>query len=157
MGHDLPHPVTSLLSGSTAVHIRVCLTTDTCILPVLPFHLPLFAKFEKVVPAMTREDESTRDQNDNAKSSATLTIDALESRILLSATWTDGDTDEPLEGPSVHNDIFHGSSGRDIAHALDGDDLLFGEAGNDQLFGDGGDDGLFGGAGRRSLERRRRH
>ncbi len=96
---------------------------------------------------MSHNDNSSPTSSEQPKNRATLTVDTLEARILLSATWTDADTDNPLEGPTMHNDVFHGDAGVDLVHALQGDDQLFGDAGNDRLFGDEGNDVLFGGDG----------
>ncbi|MBU0638696.1 MAG: LEPR-XLL domain-containing protein, partial [Planctomycetes bacterium] len=87
-------------------------------------------------------------------------IEALEQRILLSATWVDAHTGELLDGPTASDDAFTGTEAADVADALDGDDVLQGLAGDDilsgndgadSLFGDTGDDSLFGGAGDDSL------
>ena len=82
----------------------------------------------------------------------TLEVEALESRILLSATWTDADTGDPLSGPTAGDDIFTGDASDDVASALGGDDELFGNDGDDTLSGGDGADNLLGGAGADVLE-----
>jgi Ca2+-binding RTX toxin-like protein len=96
---------------------------------------------------MILDDPIPPEKAPTPSSPATLTFDLLESRILLSATWTDGDTGDVLSGSTVFNDVFHGSTGNDTAYGLAGDDVLFGDLGNDRLYGGDGDDQLFGGAG----------
>ncbi len=69
----------------------------------------------------------------------------LEPRILLSATWVDGDTGDLIPGPTEGDDIFTGDNQADnVADALGGDDILSGGRGRDQLFGGVGNDQLFG-------------
>ncbi|MEE9296326.1 MAG: tandem-95 repeat protein [Phycisphaerae bacterium] len=74
-------------------------------------------------------------------------IETLEPRILLSATWVDADTNDPLAGATEGNDVFTGDGADDVADALGGDDTLFGNDGDDTLSGGVGNDTLFGGAG----------
>ena len=74
-------------------------------------------------------------------------LERLEDRILLSATWVDADTSDPLAGPTAGDDVGTGTSGEDILDGLGGDDQLFGNAGNDTLTGGEGDDTIDGGAG----------
>ncbi|QDU68546.1 PKD domain-containing protein [Engelhardtia mirabilis] len=85
-----------------------------------------------------------------------LFAEGLEPRILLSATWVDADSADPLGGATDGDDIYTGTEADDIAYALDGDDSLFGDHGDDLLDGGGGadlldgdegDDTLLGGAG----------
>ena len=78
---------------------------------------------------------------------ARLRAEALEPRILLSASWVDADTGEALDGATAGNDAFHGDAGADLAHGLDGDDFLAGGDGADRLSGGAGADRLSGGAG----------
>lgn len=80
----------------------------------------------------------------------TFAAEALEPRILLSATWVGTDADD------VHNsgngeDELHGLAGDDILKGGNGDDALFGDAGNDKLYGGAGDDLLESGTGHDSL------
>ncbi len=89
------------------------------------------------------------------------TIETLEPRILLSATWVDADTGDPLAGATEGNDVFTGDDANDVVDALGGDDILSGGKGADTLFGGAGDDTLsgdedndvlFGGAGNDTLD-----
>ncbi len=82
-------------------------------------------------------------QSNKTPDSASLDIEALEPRILLSATWVDADTGDPLDGATEGNDS---STGTDGADGLSDDDLMSGGDSNDQLFGGSGDDSLFGGS-----------
>ncbi|MFH2002968.1 MAG: tandem-95 repeat protein, partial [Planctomycetota bacterium] len=74
-------------------------------------------------------------------------IEALEKRIMLSATWVDTHTGDLLDDATPADDLFTGSEGDDLADALDGNDDLFGHGGDDILSGGAGDDTLSGGAG----------
>ncbi len=80
-----------------------------------------------------------------------LRLEALEPRILLSATWVDADG-EVSEGPTDNDDIFHGTHQEDEAYGGGGDDLLVGGDGEDVLFGEAGDDVLIGGTGEDYLD-----
>ncbi|MEM1185722.1 MAG: LamG-like jellyroll fold domain-containing protein [Planctomycetota bacterium] len=71
----------------------------------------------------------------------------LEDRILLSATWADADTGDPLDGATEGDDRFEGTGADEIASGLGGNDDLFGGGGSDELFGGGGDDTIDGGEG----------
>ncbi|MGB2984286.1 MAG: Ig-like domain-containing protein, partial [Phycisphaerae bacterium] len=83
----------------------------------------------------------------SSPASPSLRIETLEPRILLSATWVDSDTGDPLEGATAGNDTYTGTEGNDVADGLGGDDTLFGQDGNDTLHGNSGQDSLFGEAG----------
>ncbi|RME37935.1 MAG: hypothetical protein D6788_08445 [Planctomycetota bacterium] len=97
------------------------------------------------------------DSPENAKPKRpSLTTEALERRILLSATWVDAHTGDALDGPTEGHDLYTGTDHGDVASALGGDDTLMGlkgddhlsgDAGNDVLHGDGGHDILDGGSG----------
>jgi Ca2+-binding RTX toxin-like protein len=78
---------------------------------------------------------------------ATLTIEALEPRILLSATWIDAETETPQVSGDSGPDIFIGTDGQDTADGHEGDDSLSGMGGDDTLLGGSGNDLLDGGAG----------
>ena len=78
---------------------------------------------------------------------AELSVESLEARVLMSATWVDADSgDETLEA-SAGDDIYTGDDLDNIAMAGDGDDILSGGAGDDELFGQTGGDTLDGGSG----------
>ncbi len=62
----------------------------------------------------------------------TFAAEPLEPRILLSATWVDADTGDPLDGATGGNDAFTGDNADDIADALGGSDTLFGNGGGRQ-------------------------
>lgn len=97
-------------------------------------------------PKTTQEDRSLpRKMQENGR--AQFRAEALEPRILLSATWVDSDTGEAQNGATNQADTFHGSSNDDTALGRAGDDTLFGYEGNDHLDGGSGDDLLDGGAG----------
>jgi Ca2+-binding RTX toxin-like protein len=81
----------------------------------------------------------------NGQTSKQLGIEALEPRILLSATWTDGDTGDPIAGPTEGADVFTGDNAADIADGLGGDDVMFGGGGKDTLSGSAGNDTIDGG------------
>ncbi|MCA9245169.1 MAG: cadherin-like domain-containing protein, partial [Phycisphaerales bacterium] len=81
------------------------------------------------------------------KATATFRAEALEQRILMSATWVDADTGDALDHATEGHDIGHGGEGADILEGLGGHDVLHGHGGDDQLFGGLGDDTLHGGAG----------
>ena len=84
---------------------------------------------------------------ESERKKAKLEVEDLEARILLSASWVDGDTSTPIGGPTADYDIGTGDGADDVMDALGGDDKLFGMGGNDQLDGGAGDDILQGGAG----------
>jgi len=79
-------------------------------------------------------------------------VEALEARILMSATWVDADTGDAIGDATEGDDIFQGGVPDDVAHGLGGNDQMFGEGGADQLFGDAGDDLLAGGKGNDQLD-----
>ncbi|MCB9917355.1 MAG: LEPR-XLL domain-containing protein [Planctomycetes bacterium] len=64
--------------------------------------------------------------------------ETLEPRILLSATWIEGDAGD---------NVLDGTTGDDCIDGLGGNDTLDGLAGNDVLRGGAGDDTLIGGSG----------
>jgi len=84
-----------------------------------------------------------------------LEIEALEPRILLSATWTGTEGDDTHnagnQGDELHglggHDTLNGGTGRDIIDGGAGDDHLYGDQGNDDLFSGGGNDYMDGGVG----------
>ena len=78
-------------------------------------------------------------------------LDALEARVLMSATWIDADTGDEMVDATAGDDIYIGDALDNEAHAGDGDDILFGHSGDDSLFGDAGADTLIGGSGLDSL------
>ncbi|MCG3126901.1 MAG: hypothetical protein CHACPFDD_01756 [Phycisphaerae bacterium] len=78
---------------------------------------------------------------------AGFSVESLEPRILLSATWTDADTGEHHASATDGDDVYHGDSAANAADGLDGDDLLDGNGGNDLLHGGAGDDVLRGDGG----------
>ncbi|MCH7994235.1 MAG: tandem-95 repeat protein [Planctomycetes bacterium] len=82
---------------------------------------------------------------ENGKAKASFQLEALEPRILLSATWVDADTGDAIGGATEGDDVFYGSNESDFADGLGGDDELHGGIQDDQLFGGAGDDQLFGG------------
>ena len=82
---------------------------------------------------------------ENGKAKASFQLEALEPRILLSATWVDADTGDAIAGATEGDDVFYGSNASDFADGLGGDDELHGGIQDDQLFGGAGDDQLFGG------------
>jgi len=75
---------------------------------------------------------------------AALTLEMLEPRILLSATWVDADTGISQSGADEGNDVYTGTSENDSANGLSGNDILSGLAGDDTLSGGDGDDTLDG-------------
>ncbi|MCP3916959.1 MAG: DUF4347 domain-containing protein, partial [bacterium] len=84
---------------------------------------------------------------ESERKKAKLEVEDLEPRILLSASWVDGDTSAPIGGPTADYDIGTGDGADDVMDALGGDDELFGMGGADQLFGNTGSDLLDGGEG----------
>ncbi|MDO8629732.1 MAG: Ig-like domain-containing protein, partial [Phycisphaerales bacterium] len=84
-----------------------------------------------------------------------LHLEALEPRILLSATWigTDGDDshDAGNQGDELYgmggNDVLHGGTGADTIDGGTGNDQLLGDQGNDILISGGGSDTMDGGVG----------
>ena len=72
----------------------------------------------------------------------------LEPRIMLSGTWVDVDTNDPLDGPTTGNDSFTGTALDDFADGGAGNDILDGDVGDDALLGGDGNDTLTGGTGR---------
>ncbi len=62
-------------------------------------------------------------------------VEALEPRILLSATWIDTDTSVVIPDATGGDDTFTGDGADDIADGLAGDDILSGLGGNDTLIG----------------------
>jgi len=61
--------------------------------------------------------------------------EALEPRILLSATWLDVDSGGEIDGPADGAAHSIESEAADIAHGNGGTDLLEGLGGDDQVFG----------------------
>ncbi len=84
---------------------------------------------------------------DEQREAAALESEALEPRIMMSATWADADTGDIIEEASEGDDLFTGDSADDLADGLEGDDVLHGGGGDDTLLGNAGDDQLFGDAG----------
>ena len=78
---------------------------------------------------------------------ASLEVDALEPRILLSATWIDADTGDAQDSSTQADDIGTGDGASDYMYGQGGDDQIFGGGGNDFLEGGLGDDLLDGGDG----------
>ena len=97
-------------------------------------------------PSIRPDAGGQADQQADAKRPS-FQIESVERRILLSATWVDAETGDPLDGPTSGNDIYTGTEGDDIADALAGNDVLSGLGGDDVLAGGAGDDLLDGGAG----------
>ncbi len=60
-----------------------------------------------------------------------LSVEPLEPRILLSATWVDADTSDAIPEPTAGDDIGIGSDFADVMDGHGGDDVLFGEGGDD--------------------------
>jgi len=85
--------------------------------------------------------------DDQPQKKPTFEMEALEPRILLSATWIGTDGDDTFSGSNAEADEAHGLAGDDVLHGDNMDDQLFGGDGNDQLFGDNHADTLDGGAG----------
>ena len=114
---------------------------------------------------MTAKSNTPPEQNDgqgpeNSKR-ASLQLDTLEPRILLSATWIEVDAVSEISAPISKADVFQGTEGADVfngtkgadgADALGGDDELFGFGGDDTPAGGEGNDLLDGGTGNRSEE-----
>ena len=107
--------------------------------------------FDADVPPENERSSSADGQNAKAKGrqprKAEGKIEALEQRILLSATWVDADTGEMLDGATDADDAFTGTHHTDKVDGEGGDDILSGLAGNDHLHGGTGNDQLFGGVG----------
>ena len=99
-----------------------------------------------------RRDQKRRNNTSETQPKPTFTLEALEPRILLSASWVDTDTGDPLGDATSGNDTYTGSAGNDVADALGGDDTLSGGAGNDALLGGEGNDQLFGDVGHDTLD-----
>jgi hypothetical protein len=78
---------------------------------------------------------------------ASLQIECLEPRILLSATWTGTDGADVHHAEANQADEAYGLGGDDALYGNIQHDQLYGGDGNDQLFGDQGKDTLDGGAG----------
>ncbi len=79
-------------------------------------------------------------------------IEALEPRILLSGTWVDTASGNPIGGATEGNDTFQASNQGDAADGLGGDDIMTGDQGQDILSGGAGNDQLFGGVGTDTLD-----
>ena len=73
-------------------------------------------------------------------------LEALEPRILLSATWVGTEADDSHDAGN-HGDDLYGMGGNDVLRGGTSGDLLDGGAGNDQLFGNQGKDVLISGGG----------
>ncbi len=93
------------------------------------------------------KSSGTRAKNRRAKPA----LEALEPRILLSATWTGTAGDDVFTGNGGADDA-HGLSGADQLDGGGGDDLLFGGTGNDILHGDAGEDTLTSGGGNDTMD-----
>lgn len=98
------------------------------------------------IPGGTRLRIPLRNAADSVMPRPTFRAEALEQRILMSATWIDADGDA-LVGATEGDDIAIGDDSADYIEGLGGNDQLFGGGGHDQLFGGDGDDLLRGGAG----------
>ena len=71
---------------------------------------------------------------------------------LLTGTWFDPATGNPLAGPTINNDLYVGTAGDDLLiGGLAGDDVLYGMDGDDYLHGENDNDVLIGGAGNDTL------
>ncbi|MEA1951284.1 MAG: Ig-like domain-containing protein, partial [Planctomycetota bacterium] len=99
---------------------------------------------DNIQPREDCEDQEKREDCDNQQPLASLKVDTLEPRILLSATWVDAATGEQIENATDGDDVFTGDNADDVADGLAGDDQLFGGGGDDELFGGEGDDVLYG-------------
>ncbi|MEM7166559.1 MAG: LamG-like jellyroll fold domain-containing protein, partial [Planctomycetota bacterium] len=100
-----------------------------------------------------RDDKTDEASGDGiGKKKPKLKVEALEQRIMLSGTWIDIDTSNPLGGATTGNDEYTGTGADETADGLAGNDHLFGGAGDDDLFGNSGDDLLRGGAGDDTLD-----
>ncbi|MEM8783495.1 MAG: putative Ig domain-containing protein, partial [Planctomycetota bacterium] len=73
---------------------------------------------------------------------AKLKPETLEQRILLSASWVDADTGDPVADATAGDDLYLGDELANLADGGDGDDTLFGGLGGDTLTGGDGDDTL---------------
>ncbi len=93
-----------------------------------------------------------KDGKKSRKKRATFRIKTLEPRILLSGTWIDASTGDPLDGATEGNDIFIGGKSTDIADGLGGSDQLFGNDRDDFLRGGDGDDVILGDKGHDVLQ-----
>ena len=92
------------------------------------------------------------DRQDDLSSGPALSVEALEPRILLSATWVEADTGDAIPDATEGDDIYTGSNQADVANALGGDDVMDGGKGDDQLFGGAGNDQVSGGLGHDTLD-----
>ncbi|MBM4090675.1 MAG: calcium-binding protein, partial [Planctomycetes bacterium] len=100
----------------------------------------------------TEEQQPNQQKVSGNTQTATLKVDTLEPRILLSATWVDADSGKEITGPTPGADHYIGDGADNVANALGGDDQLFGHGGDDTLFGGAGNDLLDGGAGNDRLD-----
>ncbi|NUQ47635.1 MAG: LEPR-XLL domain-containing protein [Phycisphaerae bacterium] len=78
---------------------------------------------------------------------APLLVEALEQRILLSATWADAGDEVGDDGDAESSQVLNGGGGNDTLHGGGGQDHIDGGAGNDTLYGHEGNDTLLGGPG----------
>ena len=85
------------------------------------------------------------------QSKASLQLEALEPRILLSATWVGTDGDDTHDAGNQGDELY-GMGGNDTLHGGTGGDLIDGGTGNDQLLGDQGADTLISGGGSDYME-----
>ena len=78
--------------------------------------------------------------------------ESIESRILMSGTWIDPDTNEQQSDPTTGGDVFEGSDTADGPRSGGlGADTMFGSHGNDTLHGGTDLDVLMGGSGADAL------
>ena len=100
----------------------------------------------------TSPARSEQPSAENQQKKPSFDAEALEPRILLSATWVDADTGDVHDGPTDGSDHFIGSDLADAAHGHAGADLMEGMGGDDHLYGDDGADILHGGDGSDTLD-----
>lgn len=85
--------------------------------------------------ATTKRHSANQGTSSNRTSPTPLRMEALEPRILLSATWVGTDA----------NDVHDAGQGHDVLYGMGGDDELTGGKQQDQLYGGDGNDILHGG------------
>lgn len=90
--------------------------------------------------------KNAQERIEQARPKPTFVMEALEPRILLSATWVGTDHDGNYSGTNGADEA-HGLAGHDIMHGGNGAEILHGGDGNGHLCGDNQNDTLYGGAG----------
>jgi len=104
--------------------------------------------------ASTKQPEGSR----RGRGGRRLEVEALEQRILLSASWADAEAGAAAEAAAeldtsqTEAAVLETSDGNDTVKGGEGNDLFAGQRGNDRLFGGEGDDTLFGGHHRDTLD-----